>query len=275
MSAFLIHEETLTDIANAIREKTQSQAPIIVSNFSSEIENIPTGPTGDNIWNWGDIGYDYIPQKAQNDLEEATNFSYSKQIYDNWDDTQTNLLEKFRGDKNLIYMPLVDTSNAINTRFMFYNCTNLINVPLLDLSNVENTSWMFGLCNSLETIPLFDTSSAIDMSYMFSYTKITTLPLLNTSNAEYLTSLVDGCTTLTTIPVLNTSHVKSMKNMFYNVTNLTNESLDNILQMCINAVNYEDTKTLADLALGSYSKTKIKALPHYQDFINAGWNLGF
>ncbi len=42
---YLIKEETLTDIADAIREKKQSEETIVVSNFANEIENLPTGTT--------------------------------------------------------------------------------------------------------------------------------------------------------------------------------------------------------------------------------------
>lgn len=45
---YLIKEATLTDIANAIRSKTSSQSSIMVSDFATEIQNIPSGglPTG-------------------------------------------------------------------------------------------------------------------------------------------------------------------------------------------------------------------------------------
>ena len=40
---YLIKEETLTDIADAIRSKTSSQSSIMVSDFATEIQNIPSG----------------------------------------------------------------------------------------------------------------------------------------------------------------------------------------------------------------------------------------
>ena len=39
MSDYLIQEETLTNIANAIREKTGNTDAILVSNFANEISN--------------------------------------------------------------------------------------------------------------------------------------------------------------------------------------------------------------------------------------------
>ena len=42
-NTYIIQEQTLTDIADAIREKEESEEPIQVSDFSTRIENLPTG----------------------------------------------------------------------------------------------------------------------------------------------------------------------------------------------------------------------------------------
>ena len=47
---YLIKEDTLTDIANAIRSKTSSQSSIMVSDFATEIQNIPTGGLPAGTW---------------------------------------------------------------------------------------------------------------------------------------------------------------------------------------------------------------------------------
>ena len=85
------------------------------------------------------------------------------------------------------------------------------------------------------------------------------------------------CSYLTTIPLLDTSNVTNMADMFYHTYNLTDTSLDNILQMCINASVYTGTKKLSTLGLTStnYPASRIQALTHYQDFINAGWTIGY
>ena len=189
-----------------------------------EVLNIPSGSGG---LDWTAIGYSEEPEIIEDD------YNYSKDIYDNWDSTQTDLSYKFQNDKELVYMPLVNTSNATNMTYIFNNCDNLREVPLLNTSNVTSMRNMFYICSKLENIPLLDTSS------------------LN-SNSSFQ-SFCNGC------------------------KNLTDTSLDNILQMCINATLYGGTKTLARLGFNSsdYPTSRIQALTHYQDFIDAGWTIGY
>jgi len=92
-----------------------------------------------------------------------------------------------------------------------------------------------------------------------------------------MNNMCNGCINLTTIPLLNTSSVETMTNMFSSCSNLTDTSLDNILQMCVGATSYTGTKTLATLGFNAtnYPATRIQALPHYQNFIDAGWTIGY
>lgn len=200
---------------------------------------------------WSAIGYSEEPSSI------GSFYNYSKNIYDNWDATQTSLYQKFYQDKDLVIMPLVDTSAATDTMAMFQTCSQLIDVPLLDTSNVTDMSSMFQNCSKLESVPLLDTSKVLNIGNMFR-----------------------DCTNLKNVPLFNTSKVKgfsSFQNTFSSCPNLTDASLDNILQMCINATLYTSTKTLARLGFiaNSYPISRIEALPHYQDFIDAGWTIGY
>ena len=67
-----------------------------------------------------------------------------------------------------------------------------------------------------------------------------------------------------------------MYRMFFYCFSLSDTSLDNILQMCINATSYTATKTLNHIGiyLDTYPASRIQALPHYQDFLDAGWTIG-
>jgi len=151
------------------------------------------------------------------------------------------------------------TSNVTNMSNMFYGCSNITNLDLssFDTSNVTNMDSMFSDCNNLTSISWgnnFDTSKVTNMNSMF----------LN-------------CIYLQNIPILNTSSVTNMNRMFFNCQNLTDTSLDNVLQMCISATNYTGTKTIAFLwGYTNYpSASRIQALPHYQAFIDAGWAIGY
>lgn len=283
----------LTDVADAIREKKGTQETIQASDFDTEIENLPSGGGLD----WSAIGYSGIPQIIQN------GYDYAENIYDNWDNTQTSLRLKFADDLDLVYMPLVDTSNATRADGMFQRCSNLQICPslnlsschetfngmfqecvklqevgLLNISNATATNSMFSQCTSLKTIPLLNTSNATRADGMFSNcTNLISIPQLDISKATNISSMFYNCYKLQTVPELNLTSATNMSSMFYNCRVLTDTSLDNILKTCINATSYTGTKTLKQLGFNSsyYPASRIQALPHYQDFIDAGWTIGY
>ena len=224
---------------------------------------------------WSAIGYDDTPLALKN------SYNYSKEIYDNWDATQTNLEYKFNSNRTLEYMPYVDVSNATNVQYMFYQCSNLKQVPPFNFSDaIVSISGMFQNCAMLVVVPLFNTSKVKNMQYTFRncYYGLETLPLFDTSNVQNFGQMCENDSYLKNVPLFNTSKATNFSLMFGSCTNLTNESLDNILQMCINATSYSGTKTLRTL-IGNqpsvYPTSKIEALPHYQDFIDAGWTIGY
>lgn len=232
----------LTDVADAIREKKGTSETIQASDFDTEIVNLPSSGGLD----WTALGYSGQPQIIEDD------YSYSKNIYDNWNPSTTSMVAKFQNDKNLVYMPLVDTSNVTNMASAFNGCAKLRYLPELNTSNVTVMGSCF-VSTLLETFPLLDTSNVTSMAYMFM-----------------------ACSALKTVPLLNTSNVTSFSSMFSNCIALTDTSLDNILKMCINATSYTGTKKLTELGITNtsiYTDSRIQALPHYQDFINAGWTI--
>lgn len=144
-----------------------------------------------------------------------------------------------------------------NTLYQFFrNMSELVELPTMDTSNVTN---MEQIC--------------------YGCSKLTSIPQYNTSRVTAFWGAFYGCTNLTTVPILNTLSATNMSDMFGDVNNLTDTSLDNILQMCANInPNYGRTKTLANIGITNttyYPASRIQALPHYQDFLNAGWTIGY
>lgn len=126
-----------------------------------------------------------------------TYLNYSKDIFKNWDDSQTGLMSRFRGDKNLIFCPLVDTSKANNMQSMFSGCANLMQVPLLDTSNVVHFDDMFYNCYTLVSVPQFNTSNLYSANLMLAgCDKLVRVALLNFSKAEQLKNMLLGCSEL-------------------------------------------------------------------------------
>ena len=189
----------------------------------------------------------------------------------------SNLSSMFRGRTDLTSIPLLDTSSVTDMDSMFYGCTNLTTIPLLDTSSVTNMHFMFADCANLTTIPELNTSKVTNMGYMFRHcTNLTTIPELNTSKVTDMAYMFYGCTNLTTVPLLDISSVTYMSFMFANCTSLSEESLNNILAMCINATSYTtNTKTLKQLGLTSEQATKCTTLSNYSAFTAAGWTTGY
>lgn len=138
----------------------------------------------------------------------------------------------------------------------FNNCTRITSSPNLSHANyITSTQGMFNGCANLKTVNSINTSRVTAMGSMFSF-----------------------CSSLEDVPILNASLCSgaySLSAMFQGCTALTNESLNNILAMCISATNFTGAKTLATLGLTSTQATTCQSLSNWNDFVNAGWSTGY
>lgn len=229
------------------------------------------GGGGGSGEDWSLIGYSEEPQEIQD------GYDYAVDIMENWDATST-MESKFSGDKKLIFMPLVDISQKANLTRMFDNCHFLMSVPALDYSKAVSLDYMFNNCLTLKTISNFNAEGRLQ------YTFVGCSQLETVQGNIKPTSLrlaFSNCTNLKNIPIIDASSISNnssgFQKTFQNCVSLTDTSLDNILQTCISATSYTGTKTLVQLGFNStnYPVSRIEALPHYQDFINAGWTIGY
>lgn len=103
------------------------------------------------------------------------------------------------------------------------------------------------------------------------------MPLVDTSITTNFSWMFGNCNRLTSVPVLNTSSATNFNSMFYSVNKLSDESLNNILKMAINATSYSGTKYLTQFGISPtyYPASKIQGLSSYQEFIDAGWTIGY
>lgn len=148
----------------------------------------------------------------------------------------TNMAYLFEQCRNLTNVPNLDTSNVTNMQYMFAGCYNLTNVPDFDTSNVTSMGGMLRQCNKLTSIPNFDTSRVTNMGESFyGCTALTSIPNFNTSNVTNMSSMFSICANLVNIPEYNTSKVTQMGSMFYWCNRLSNESIQNIINMCLNS----------------------------------------
>lgn len=246
--------------------------------------------TKDSVYNSTYYGKDGIEegtltQNVSNSFTDINADVYSKiqQAYDNMQPRILTDSDK-KIDKNIYVIPiksdgtpLLDTSQVTDMYIMFVSCTNLQSIPLLDTSKVTNMRGMFNGCTNLTTISLLNTSQVTHMGNMFSNcTSLTNIPLLDTSNVTTMYSMFSDCTNLQSVPLLDTSNVTTMNGMFSNCENLSNESLNNILQMCINAIKVPTSnKTLKFIGLSETQAQTCTTLSNYSAFTAAGWTTGY
>lgn len=144
----------------------------------------------------------------------------------------------------------------------------------LDMS-VYTGSWSANFlqsCTSLTTVAFTNTSAMTSLKqFFYGCIKLKSLPAFNTDSVTNMYQFCAFCTELEDIPVYNTALVTNFQSAFQSCPALTNTSLNNILQMCINATAYTGTKTLTYLGLDSTQKTTCETLSNWTAFTNAGW----
>ena len=132
----------------------------------------------------------------------------------------------------------------------FKNDSEIVIMPDVFTYYVTDMAYAFSNCRCLLQLPQLDTHNVTNMAYMFA-----------------------GCTGLQIIPNLDTSKVTNMTLAFNNCTSLSNDSLNNILTMCINSKH--TTKTLKSIGITSAQATICQTLSNYSAFVNAGWTTGY
>lgn len=152
----------------------------------------------------------------------------------------------------------------------FYDCTRLksakFNAP------VSFGEGVFNGCTALTDLTFTGTPTCSQTRYIFrGCTSLVTAPEIDTSEAALFTEMFKGDTLLANVPVYDFSAATNLQNVYQNCPALTDQSLDNILQSCIGADVYSGTKSLAVLGIANTYDTRIAALTHYQDFLDAGW----
>ena len=138
------------------------------------------------------------------------------------DTSSATMMESMFSKSAIVNAPILETSNVISTKFMFFNCSNLEYIPLYDFSNVQNMYGTFSGCTNLTTIPQINTSHVTNMDSCFSEcTNITTIPQINTSHVTNMDSCFSECIKLKSVPLLDFSNVTTSSLAFYQCTSLT------------------------------------------------------
>lgn len=125
-----------------------------------------------------------------------------------------------------------------------------------------------------------DTSNITNMASFFKYcSKIENAPNMNTSNVTTMSSAFADCTSLKNVPIYNLININNngLTSMFQNCPSLSNDSLNNILKMCINTNpnKYTTKKKLNILGLTQEQATTCTGLSNWAAAQSAGLTTGY
>ncbi len=298
-----IDDNHLKNIANSIRTKKGTSNNIAPQNMSGEIDSIPVANLQAsktvNITDNGtqtitpDTGYDGLESVEVNTnvALDLSNYFYNsasggykylvKKLPDNFTINST-IANSFFADYKGTTLPMFNTSAITNMSNLCNPCPNITSVPLWDTSSLIYAEGMFNNCTSLTTVPLLNLNNVTNAQDMFkNCTNLTSIPQLNFPKATNVSTMFSLCTNLADVPVLGIGNgsatLSNASNIFSNCPNFTDNSLNNILQICINMTNYSGTKTLYYLGFRSsrYDASRIQGLSNYQAFLDAGWTIGY
>lgn len=136
----------------------------------------------------------------------------------------TSAKNLFRGCKNLLEIPILDTSTITNMDFMCSSCALVKEIPEMNVDNVTTISNGFSSCESVEKMPSFNFQNVIDGRYLFARCyKLKTIGKVNLPKATNLECLFLDCRTLTELPDLTTGAVTNAYGMFYKCAGLAGD----------------------------------------------------
>lgn len=168
-------------------------------------------------------------------------------------------------------------------RFYTTTATNMDWLADVDTSQITSFSAFFRSCRQITSLPYFDASNGTNFSQMCqSALALVSFPQIDTSNGTNFYQMFAGCQALVDVPVLDWSKATSLQYAFGvssqdACTNLSNESLNNILEMCANATAYIQqgtNMTLRYIGLTSAQATTCQTLSNWDAFVAAGWSSG-
>lgn len=121
----------------------------------------------------------------------------------------------------------------------------------------------------------YDVTGITNLKSLFaSFVSLKKSPTMNTSSATIIQNMFVGCEKLIDVPVYDFSNVTNNYNTFANCPSLSNESLNNIMQMCIGMTGVAN-KTLKYMGISSTQATTCQSLSNWSAFVSAGWTTGY
>lgn len=253
----------LTDVADAIREKTNTTDKIKASEFDTKIREISGAGEQwewalNNVINFGSANPTFF--RGNTYLKVMPNYFNEECV------KITDWSNAFNGCSNLVDVD-IDTSAGTNFTSTFRACTKLTNESIknLNFNKITNGSAMFGYGTKITQLPKFNHETITNMGEMFWQCSLSDLGtedlnFPNVTNAEW----IFGETQVVKAPNLSFPNTTSVKGIFRDCQKLISVANFNIP----NATN------VAEAFKGCTNLTTIGVLsiPKVQTFNNLFYN---
>lgn len=178
------------------------------------------------------------------------------------------------GTINITENGTVDVSNYASANVNVQGSSSENNVKML----ARNTTGLgyFQAYQYIESVDdNYDVSGITNLKSLFgSFSSLKKSPIMNTSSATIIQNMFGGCGNLIDVPVYDFSNVTNNYNAFANCPSLSNESLNNIMEMCIGMTQVTN-KTLKYMGISSTQATTCQGLSNWSAFTSAGWTTGY
>lgn len=249
MARGLISDESLINIANALRLRTGSNNTFTPNEMAVEITNLPN-------------------------VGEVLNVALVPGI-------------KFQGS-NFTTIPVnrLDFTSVESVANMFMNCYRITNLEGVSFPNVTNLTYCFYDCSNLTNIDTLDMPKANNLSSVFEgCIKLSSVNTnFNAHNMKRVTSMFDGCSNLLSVNGLDTASVTDFDRMFANCTNLKTigpldfsnavSNIDTMFKLSLLLVLGKMENLGGFINLGqAYSVTQIASNPEYRLVIRNSDNI--
>lgn len=201
MANVLVEEQTMTDIANSIREKSGTDVKMKPAEMPQAIDSINTDSsliklleeTSNLSHKFRGTMFENIPKFNINPIVTDISSCFMQcpnlKCFDNNFDTSkiTQMGFAFFNCPKLEYVRGLNTQEVKNIAYLFSNNVNLKDVSTLNLSNATYITGMFSACSKLTNISFVEFSIKISISFKES----------NLLSSESVQSIIDGLADLT------------------------------------------------------------------------------
>lgn len=233
----------LTDVADAIREKTNTTDKIKASEFDDKIKEI----SGDSEqWEWASNNVINFSSANPTFFKGMTYLKVVPNYFNEECAKITNWSNAFNGCSNLVDID-IDTSAGTNFTNMFYNCTKFQKIDSIDTSEGTIFSGTFYGCGivdgsalskdmdfskattlfecflgnkSMVTSPKIITQATNMRGIFYNCTNLETVLEIDTSNATNIQHLFGLCSKLKTVDLLDTSKAQNMYGVFQDCSSI-------------------------------------------------------